>query len=218
MVCYFHLKSEILFKPRKIALIASLSAVMICVYPLTQVLDIFPEDVMVEIATEYTNAKRGRSFAGRFEEEEFVLDRLGDQLYFGWATYPRVPGGDIVGIESGAVGLDAWWVIKMSHSGIVGMEFVILLLAIPIWMAKKRIAAIQSDAKILMLGALMMCIVVRMADLMLNGWWNSLPVFFAGALYGICKHAHLQLDGSASLDDEPYRKREQQHEADARTD
>ena len=63
-----------------------------------------------------------------------------------------------------------------------------------------------------------MCIVVRMADLLLNGWWNSLPVFFAGALYGICKQAHLQLDDSASSDDEPQKKLNQQYAGGARTD
>ena len=58
------------FKPRRIALIASFSALMICIYPAMQAYDLFPEDVLIELAKEYTNADRAKSFGGRFDEEE----------------------------------------------------------------------------------------------------------------------------------------------------
>jgi len=208
-----------IFKPRKIALIAGFSAAMICAYPVMQIFDIFPEDVLVEIATKLTNVDRVRSFNGRFEEEEFVLDGLGGRLFSGWGTYARIPGADTnIGSNSGEPGLDAWWVIKVGISGILGVEVILLLMAIPIWQARKRIASIQSDETILLLGVLMMSIVVRMADLMMNGWWNSLPVFLAGALYGICKHAHRLSDESTSSGDEPRKKRIQRYASGAQTD
>ena len=196
------------FKPRTIAFIAFFSASVLCVYPLMQTFDMISEDVLVEIAAEYTNEDRARSFAGRFHEEDFVIDQLGGRWLSGWGTFARIPGADgNIGPYSGEGGLDAWWVIKLGHSGILGVEVVLFLFAIPIWQARRRIASIQSDEIIILMSALMMCIVIRMADLMLNGWWNSLPIFLAGALYGICKLAHLQsADENPSLDDEQQKK------------
>ena len=179
------------FKPRRLVLIASIGALAVCTYPLLQISDSFPEDALVELAAEYTNDDRTRSFAGRFEEEEFVIDGLDGRMYSGWGHFARIPGANTnIGTRSGEAGLDAWWVIKLGHSGILGVLFVLLVMAIPVWKARKLAATLQSNEIILLLGGVMLCIVVRMADLLLNGWWNSMPVFLAGALYAIVKHAH----------------------------
>ena len=181
----------VLFKPRRLVLIASIGALAVCAYPVLQVFDSFPEDALVEIAEKYTNPDRTKSFAGRFTEEEFVLEGLDGRLYSGWGHFARIPGADTnIGVGSGEAGLDAWWVIKLGQSGILGVLFVLLVMAIPVWKARKHVATLASKELILLLGGVMLCIVVRMADLLLNGWWNSMPVFLAGALYGISKHAH----------------------------
>ena len=65
---------------------------------------------------------------------------------------------------------------------------------------------------------LTLCIVVRIAGLMLNNWWNSLPMFLAEALYGIYKYAHRQPDHGTSLDGEPQKKPSQQYAGDVQTD
>ncbi len=194
------------FKPRKLVFIASIWASAICVYPVLQVLDLFPEDALVELAAEYTNAERARSFAGRFNEEKFVLDGLGDRLYSGWGHYARIPGGDTNIGSGGEAGLDAWWVIRLGLSGIPSVVFVLLVMAIPVWKARKRAMTLESNELILLLGGVMLCIVVRMTDLLLNGWWNSIPVFLAGALYAIAKYAHRLPGETTDPGDEPQKK------------
>ncbi|MCR9258147.1 MAG: hypothetical protein NXH95_00355 [Pseudomonadaceae bacterium] len=172
------------FKTRLLSTLLWLAALFVLTYPMMQVVDAFPEDVLVSIASEY-NAERGRSFAGRFYEEEFILDRMGSRMLFGWGHFGRIPDADIVGADSGEPGLDAWWVIRLGMSGLVGVLFVLILLTIPVFSIRRRFSIIESEETRWLLCGLMICLVIRIADLLLNGWWNSLPVFFAGALMGI---------------------------------
>lgn len=171
-------------RTRVLSAALGLAAVVILIYPLAQVFDIFPEDFMVDIAAEY-NVERGSSLAGRFYEEEFVIERMGSRMLFGWGHFGRIPDGDIVGADSGESGLDAWWVIQLGMSGLFGVLYVLILLTIPIFSIRRRFAVIESEETKWLLCGLMICLTLRVVDLLQNGWWNSLPMFFSGALMGI---------------------------------
>lgn len=185
---------------RFLAKLIGLSAIFLLTYPMIQVADAFPEDVLVDIAATY-DEDRARSLGGRFYEEEFILDRMGSRMLFGWGHYGRIPDGDIVGAASGEPGLDAWWVIRLGMSGLIGVFFVLMLLILPIFNIRRRFAAIACEETRWLLCGLMICLVIRIADLLLNGWWNSLPVFFAGALMSISLAIKKDPISALSLDD-----------------
>jgi hypothetical protein len=174
------------FKPRRIALFATFLAVFACSYPALQLVGWFPEETLVDLASMYDEA-RAYSFSGRFREEDFVLDGIGERFWFGWGHFGRIPGAASFGGDTGQAGLDAWWVIKMGMSGILGVELIYFICAIPILIAFRSIGANRTESFVILVAALMLCIAIRMTDLLLNGWWNSFPVFLAGALLSIVR-------------------------------
>lgn len=190
-----------MFRVHRAALLAYLFALGICIYPVLQVYGLFPEDVLVGVVEDFDD-KRARSLNGRFDEEEFVLEQIGERLMVGWGHFARIPGASFAGFGTGETGLDAWWVIRLGMSGLLGVIAAFLVCAIPVFRARRMLRSVDSIEVQWLVVATMLCIVVRMADLLLNGWWNSLPVFMAGALYGAC--ANLRSTESASATDSAY--------------
>lgn len=159
-----------------------LLTVFILTYPLLRLSDAFPYQPLVEFAAQY-DEERAFSLEGRFLEEEHVIKYLDERLFFGWGGITRTPGADTFG--QGEVGLDGWWTIRLGEGGLVGVMLHYLVLALPVLLAWKRMKYIRSIAMQILVTALMAMIALRMTDLLINGWWNSLPVFLAGVLYGV---------------------------------
>lgn len=173
------------FKARRCGLIAALVAMMVCIYPAMRLADIFPNEKLVQLAAEHINEDRARSFEGRFLEEDFVFEGLGDRLWFGWGMFDRIPGAATFG--QGEQGLDSYLVIRVGLTGIIGFELIFMLMAIPVLLAWRRLRLLKDDAAQFMMAALMLCVAARMVDFLMNGLFNALPFFLGGALYGIAK-------------------------------
>jgi hypothetical protein len=174
------------FRPKVIAFVSLGLAALACMYPALQMADLFPDKQLVEFANKY-DPDRGRSLKGRFDEEDFVLGNLGDRLWVGWGMFIRIPGALEFGEGEG--GLDSYFVIRTGMAGIIGLELVFLMLAIPIWFACRHLGAFASDRERLLVAALSCCVAVRLIDLLVNGVWNYFPAFLAGALYGVVSSA-----------------------------
>ncbi len=171
-----------LFSPRRIGLLAVLLACLALVYPALRSFDVFPNREIVALAYEF-DPLRARSLEGRFEEEDHVLNGIGDRLWFGWGNVSRTPGAETFG--RGEAGLDGWWTIRLGARGIVGVVLSFAVLGIPVLMAWRRLNALRSPRTQALLAALMAMVSIRMIDLLINGWWNNLPVFLAGVLAGV---------------------------------
>ena len=182
----------IVLKARGFARVAAIIAFLACLYPALRVADVFPDEKLIAIALDF-DQDRARSLEGRFEEEEFVLGNFGDRFWVGWGMYDRIPGARSFG--AGESGLDSYWIIRAGLTGIVGLEVVFLIMAIPVMVAWRKAKSVTPDQFLILLGAMMACVAVRMVDLLLNGLWNCLPFFLAGALYGV----------SQSIDSKPGR-------------
>lgn len=172
-----------IFGPQAIARIAMAIGCLVLLYPAMRFADIFPYEAIVEIVQQY-DEERARSFRGRFDEEYFVLGGLGDRLWVGWGHFGRVPGAASFGGDSGEPGLDAWWVIRAGNAGLAGVVIYYLFMLVPVVRARRHMKLLGSAEAAYVVAATMVCVSVRMLDLLLNGWWNSLPVFLAGALVG----------------------------------
>lgn len=160
-------------------------AAAVCVYPLLRLAGMFPTEWLVEVARDLVGEERARSFQGRFLEEDFVFGGLAERLWLGWGTFDRIPGAATFG--SGEVGLDSYLVIRVGLTGVLGTELVFLFLMMPIWVAWRKLRIVADRESQFLLAGLMLCIAARLTDFLLNGLWNFLPFFLAGALYGIAK-------------------------------
>jgi len=171
-------------KPKRVAMFALFLATFACIYPVLQLSEFFPEETLVQIAKDF-DEERARSTQGRFDEEDEVLTAIGENFWIGWGHYGRIPGSASFGGDIGVGGLDAWWIIRLGMGGIVGLMLAVFFFIVPQFVAWKRIGILGGEAEAVVVSALMLCVSIRMIDLLLNGWWNSLPVFLAGALYGV---------------------------------
>lgn len=171
-----------ILSPRLFATAAFSVAALAVAYPSLRMADIFPHKQIVAFARGYDES-RARSLEGRFEEEDLVLGGLKGRFWVGWGTYGRTPGAETVG--GGETGIDGWWVLRLGMGGLSGVELNYAVMLIPAFLAWRRTRRLRSNALIALLGALIAIVGMRMIDLLINGWWNHLPVFLAGALFGI---------------------------------
>jgi hypothetical protein len=171
-----------ILRPRLFATVAFSVALLAVVYPSLRMADLFPNKAIVSFAKGY-DAERARSLEGRFEEEDLVLGGLKDRFWIGWGTYGRTPGAETVG--TGEPGIDGWWVLRLGMAGLTGVELSYSIMLIPAFLAWRRTRRLRSNAVISLVGALIAIVGMRMIDLLLNGWWNHLPVFLAGVLAGV---------------------------------
>jgi hypothetical protein len=173
----------ILARPRLLAGVSLALAAFAIIYPAMSILGVFPHDAVVELASAF-DAQRARSLEGRFLEEYHVHGSIGHRLWFGWGTFSRIPGAESFG--QGEMGLDSWWIIRFGTNGIVGLGLHYALLVWPVvsaWRRGRRFG--RGDA--ILLASLMAIVALRAVDLLLNGWWDHLPVFLAGSLYGLAR-------------------------------
>jgi len=183
--------ATMIVRPRVLAGVGLSLVVLAVTYPAASMLNLFPDEVLVEFASGF-DAERARSLEGRFLEEEHVLGSIGDRTWFGWGTYERIPGAETFG--TGEVGLDSWWIIRLGTNGIVGVELHYAFLAWPVVSAWRRIRRFgRGDATLL--ASLMAIVGMRAIDLLINGSWNYLPFFLAGSLYGLAHSPSRAVDG-----------------------
>jgi hypothetical protein len=176
-------------RARTVARISLVVAVIVCLYPAMRSADIFPDDKLVELAAGL-GEERQRSFRGRFDDENFVLDLMQDRIWFGWGNISRVPGAEgLGGWQSGGYegGIDGYWAIRLGISGAVGMLLRLGMLVLPVYFAWRAMSRIRTEREKVLLAALMAIVAMRSVDLLANGWWNNLPVFLSGALYGVSR-------------------------------
>lgn len=176
-------------RPRTVARISLVLALLVVSYPALRMWDLFPYKQILELAGRF-DVERQRSLAGRFDEEQYVIDLMGERFWFGWGNISRVPGAEgLQGWQGGGFegGLDGYWVIELGIHGAVGMALRLALLLIPIFLAARRFERLRSAKERTLLAGLLAIVAMRSVDLLINGWWNNLPVFLAGALYSLSK-------------------------------
>lgn len=172
------------FRSRQLAAIAFALAGFAIAYPAIRTFDAFPYEDLVAFAAQF-DPERARSLEGRFLEEEHVLGPIGDRFWFGWGNISRTPGAETFGV--GEAGLDGWWTIQLGSRGFIGVLLHYAILFLPVMSGWRMMRRLKGRPERLMLAALMAIVSVRMIDLLINGWWNDLPVFLAGALYGVSR-------------------------------
>jgi hypothetical protein len=177
------LMAHIFLSARRIAFLGLMLTTLAIVYPTLRLVDAFPYQAIVDFAAGY-DAERARSLGGRFDEEEHVLGQIGDRLWVGWGNIARTPGAETFG--EGEVGLDGFWTIRVGASGILGVGLYYLVMAVPALRAWRALSRVSGPGA-LMIGGVLCMVSIRMIDLIINGWWNCLPVFLAGVLTGVVR-------------------------------
>jgi O-antigen ligase len=156
--------------------------VVVLSYPVLRMAGSGPTDALLDVAA-MISEERAASLEFRFNNESAAMDHIQERLYFGWGGYARnrvySPEGQMMST------FDAFYIIITSQAGIVGAFCVFGLLAYPIFRLlrqSRRIASPQLQALAFGLGYILL---VRLLDLMQNGFYSSLPMLLSGALLGV---------------------------------
>ncbi len=163
--------------------LASVLAAMVLLFPLLRGADVFPTDTLVEWAG-HINEDRALSLWFRFDQEDQLLDRARERIYFGWGPYSRNRIYDPETGEDLSV-TDGDWMIQVGTRGLVGFIGLYGLLALAVVVAQRRLKKIRKRRDRILVAALGLASALQTVDLLPNGLFHFLPFFFAGAVAGL---------------------------------
>ncbi len=168
-----------LTKPRRQLMVAALLAYIIVLYPALRISEIFPVTRVLE-AVSAVEAGRADSLAFRFRNEDALLDRTRERIFFGWGEYDRNAVRDEEGNRQSVT--DGHWIIMWSMNGIVGFVTTFAPLLIPVWWARRRLPGIRQEKDQRLVAGVALTLVLVTFDLIPNGLFACYPYFIAGAL------------------------------------
>jgi hypothetical protein len=169
-------------RPKTQLRFAAVVAVLIVVYPVTRITGVFPTDKLVDLAATKSQDRAG-SLKFRFNTEDIFLERTLQRPVFGWGGWARGHVWD----ENGRLLsiLDGAW-LAMLQRGFWGLTLQFTLLLLPVAMALRRVDRVSAPDQPL-LGGCALASIFYSLDLLPNGMFNWLPLFFSGALAGLAQ-------------------------------
>lgn len=161
-------------------------AVMLCLlviaFPALRSSQTFPTHDLVSFAAKYS-VERAQSLEFRFENEDILLARANERMWWGWGGFGRNRVYDERGKDISIT--DGEWIIRLGIRGIVGFAGSFGLLLWPVFMARRRLKKVPDFENARLLDALSLLCALNAIDLLPNAQWNVLPLFMAGALAGL---------------------------------
>ncbi|WP_246020349.1 hypothetical protein [Aliigemmobacter aestuarii] len=172
-----------LLRPRAQVLTAAVLAVMVVAYPILRGAHLVPLDDILRFA-EGISAERAHSLAFRIGNEEALLDKAAERIWFGWGGYGRNLLYDPL-TGAGRSIADGAWIITMGIYGWSGYIAQFGLLALPLFlMGREAIAGRDIRPLSPYAGAVALLLAFNMLDMLPNATLIPLTWLMAGALIG----------------------------------
>jgi hypothetical protein len=153
-------------KPKTQHRIAILLVSLAMLYPVMSIMNTFPQQTVINMAT-LIDKDRAGSLQFRFDNENILLAHAKERLYFGWGgwgrnrVYDAETGKDISVTDGG-------WIITLGQFGLFGFIAQFGLLAIVVFRAKKAAKYLKSKAEQVLFGAHSLLIALVMIDQLPN--------------------------------------------------
>jgi hypothetical protein len=162
--------------------VATALVVLVVVFPTLRATQTFPTEDIVRQAGKY-NHERAESLNFRFTNEDILLEKAQERIWFGWGGFGRNRVFDERGKDISVT--DGEWIIRLGSRGIFGYAGSFGLLLVPVLMARRRMRTTDDVTARQMMGGLCLLVAANAVDLLPNGLFNNLPFFYAGALAGL---------------------------------
>lgn len=170
--------------PRTQVRAAALMAVLVLAYPWLRTYEVIRREPTVELARSFFGEERSKSLEFRLLNEEVLIERTMQHVYFGWGHYDRAdvyPADDTRALTT----RDGGWIIVLGERGVTYWVVFFGTLVIPVFAAWRSIDRIRSERARWLVAGLSLMTAMYALDLLPNGLFNTLGVYFAGALYGV---------------------------------
>lgn len=158
-------------------------ALLVLLFPILRGSGIFPTEQLVEQFAKI-NEDRASSLEDRFEQEDFLLERARQRIWFGWGGYGRNRIWDENTGKDTSV-TDGDWMIKLGSRGIVGFVACYGLLLVPILRAARGFSRIRRASDQWLVATMMIIATLFAVDLLPNGQYSYFPYLTSGALAGM---------------------------------
>jgi hypothetical protein len=168
------------FKPKNQVRMAAFLAVVVVSYPLTRMFDIFPAQGILDLTTNTLGAERAQSLQFRFDNEDMLLIKGSEKLWFGWGGFGRDRVYDAYQGKDISV-QDGFWILTFGQKGVVGFLCYFGLTVLPIFVALRRLRYVKRGDAV-MLGGLALMVGISSANLLPNMEIPSLQLIFAMGL------------------------------------
>jgi hypothetical protein len=178
----FSLMCSLLFKAKRITMIAIMIGFVALSYPAAKMLGLFPSDLIVSLAKEFAGDERALSMQVRFDNEDIIVDKARQKIWFGWGGWGRSRVFDENGQDISIT--DGFWAIELGSSGLIGFIGMFGLMFISILKANKalKITGDKQSQNALALHALLVAFI--MIDQLPNSSLVSFWWLVIGALVG----------------------------------
>ncbi|MEL6336816.1 MAG: O-antigen ligase family protein [Pseudomonadota bacterium] len=166
------------FNRRLQLLVAGATAVMVLIYPLTQISGMFPNNTVVGMAAMLDEGRAG-SLQYRLDHEAIIMEKANERPIFGWGIWGR---GRVYNEEGSKISTtDSMWILEYSEFGIIGYVIIFGLICFPvlyIFVHRRRL-----NPNYVTIGLCLVCCGL-MVDQMINATMNSYGWIAAGSLLG----------------------------------
>lgn len=148
---------------------------IVLLYPLLSIIDIFPHQQLVEMASDFDTG-RGESLAFRFYHENLLIEHARQKLFFGWGGWGRNRLEESV--------TDGYWIIVFGQYGMFGFLSLFGLSVLGVWRAIKSSKFLHDkiQQRIMIYHALVVSVI--MVDQIPNASLSAWLFLLIGALLG----------------------------------
>lgn len=166
-----------LFGPRQIQRLALLMVCLVLFYPIFRSLDLVPTTYIVDTFASFSE-DRAESLAERFENDERLLDRSMDRIFFGWGGHGRGRVLDeVTGID--ITRSDGYWMILLTSGGLLAWACYYLVLLWPVMAATRRLGAFSKENQVVLSTVVLILALIAM-DQLFNGFYLNMSFFISG--------------------------------------
>lgn len=170
--------------PRTQLRVAVVMIALVVAYPWLRTYEVVRREPTVELARSLFGEERSKSLEFRLLNEEVLLERTMQHIWFGWGHYDRAdvyPPDDTRSLTT----RDGAWIIVLGERGVTYWVVFFGTLVLPILAAWRSLEHIRGERARWLVAGLSLLTAMCTLDLLPNGLFNTLGVFFAGALYGV---------------------------------
>jgi len=162
-----------------------LAVALVCLamlYPFMSILKVFPHQTILSVATSIS-PDRAQSLQFRFDNEEILLNKARERIFFGWGSWGRNRVFDDETGKDLSV-TDGGWIITFGQFGVFGFIAEFGLLAVTVFRAQKAAKYLKLNPEKNLLAAHALLVSIIMIDQLPNASLAPWLWLIAGVLLG----------------------------------
>jgi hypothetical protein len=157
-----------------------LLAFMVVSYPIARIADVFPVHGLLSMAGTL-GPDRVQSLQFRFDNEDVLLIKGVERLWFGWGGYARDRVYDLHSAKDLVI-QDGHWIAVFGQQGLFGFTCFFALLLVPVWHVSRGLRHVKAHADRSLLLGFGFVVVICSVNMLPNMQLPYLQFFFAAGL------------------------------------